>query len=57
MVKTLCFHFRGHGFSPWSGNLISPRPCSIAKKKKKREREKVLEVSLTLSGNMQLLVP
>ena len=40
MVKTLCFHFRGHGFSPWSGNLRSPRPCSIAKKKKKkRERE------------------
>ena len=20
VVKILCFHFRGHGFNPWSGN-------------------------------------
>ena len=20
VVKTPCFHFRGHGFDPWSGN-------------------------------------
>ena len=54
MVKTLCFHFSEHGFNPWSGNLRSPRPCGIAIKKKK---EKVLEISLTLPGNMQVLVP
>ena len=20
VVRTVCFHFRGHGFDPWSGN-------------------------------------
>ena len=39
MVKTLCFHYRGHGFHPWPGELRSHMPCCIVKKKK-REREK-----------------
>ena len=34
MVKTLCFHYRGHGFDPWSRELRSHMPCGTAKKKK-----------------------
>ena len=36
MVKTLYFHYRGRGFSPWLGNLRSLRPLDEAKKKKKK---------------------
>ena len=34
VVKTLHFHCRGHGFSPWLGNK-DPTCCSTAKGKKK----------------------
>ena len=37
IARTLCFHCRGHGFEPWSGN--SDPASHVAKKKKKRERE------------------
>ena len=33
VVKTPCFHCRGHGFNPWSGNFRMLR--GVAKKKKK----------------------
>ena len=34
VVKTLCFHCRGHGFDPWSGKFHMP--CGATKKLKKR---------------------
>ena len=37
MVRTLCFHCRGRGFNPWSGELRSYTAHSMAKKKKKNE--------------------
>ena len=39
VLKTPCFHCRGHGLDPWSRELRSHMPHSAAKKKKKRERE------------------
>ena len=34
MVKTPCFHCRGHGFDPWSGNEDPAyMPHSVDKKK------------------------
>ena len=32
VVKTFCFHCRGHGFQPWLGKFCVPR--GVAKKKK-----------------------
>ena len=32
VVRTPCFHCRGHRFDPWSGNLRSCMPCGAAKK-------------------------
>ena len=43
MVKTLCFHCRGHGFHPWSGELRSHIPCCIVKTKKKKKIERERE--------------
>ena len=37
MLKTLCFHCRGHGFDPWLGKFC--RLQGAANKKKKREKE------------------
>ena len=37
MVKTLYFHFREHGFNPWSGNLRSPQALRYSQKTKKRK--------------------
>ena len=37
VVKTLSFHFTGHGFDPWFGKFCVLRS---AVKKKKRERER-----------------
>ena len=33
MVRTLCFHCRGPGFNPWSGNQDSASHAVWAKKK------------------------
>ena len=33
MVRTPGFHFRGHGFNPWSGNY-NPTYQTVKKKKK-----------------------
>ena len=38
VLKTPCFHCRGHGLDPWSRELRSHMPHSAAKKKKKSER-------------------
>ena len=35
VVKTPCFHCRGHGFDPWSGNS-DPTHCVMWPDKKKR---------------------
>ena len=35
MVKTPCFHCRGHGFDPLVGELRTPRDAWRGKKKKK----------------------
>ena len=37
MVKTLCFHCRGHGFDPWSVNYD---PLSFAVRPKERKGKK-----------------
>ena len=39
MVKTPQFHYRGHGFNPWSGN--QDLTCHVAwpKKKEKKKRK------------------
>ena len=34
MLKTPCFHCKGHRFNPWVGELRSCMLCSVAKKKK-----------------------
>ena len=36
VVRTPCFHCRGPGFDPWSGNE-DPTSCAAGQKKKKKE--------------------
>ena len=40
MVKTACFHCRGHRFHPWLGNLRSHMLRGLAKKFLKRRKRK-----------------
>ena len=42
VVKTPCFHCRGHGFDPWLGKI--PMPHGVTGKKKKKEERKKLQV-------------
>ena len=39
MVRTPCFHCRGHGFDPWLGKLRSRKPCDVAEKTHLNYRE------------------
>ena len=39
VVKTPCFHCRGHRFNPWQGNLTSHTLPDAVKKKKKKKVE------------------
>ena len=50
MVKTLHFHWRGRGFSPWLGNLRSLMPLDAAKKKKKKKCEGRIELLSALKN-------
>ena len=36
VVKTPCFHCRGHRFNPWSGNYDPACPKARPKKRKKK---------------------
>lgn len=49
VVKTACFHFRRHGFDPFSKELKSHKQCCAAKKKKKR-----IPVGLVIKGDTPL---
>ena len=35
MLKTLCFHCRGHGFDPWLGKFCRPQGAANKKREKK----------------------
>ena len=50
IARTLCFHCRGHGFEPWSGNSD---PASHVAKKKKKKRERDLFNTITLYFNYE----
>ena len=39
VVRTLCSHFPGPGFNPWSRNW-DPTSCVVWPKKKEKEKEK-----------------
>ena len=39
VVKTPCFHCRGHRFDPWLGKIPMPHGVT-GKKKKKKEKER-----------------
>ena len=41
VVRTPCFHCKGHGFDPWLGNYRSYMP-SLAAKEKKKNKTKTL---------------
>ena len=41
VVRALCFHCRGHGFDPWSGNQDSTSHMARPKKKKKNQKERI----------------
>ena len=42
MVRTPCFHRRAHGFDPWSRELRSRKPCSVAKNKQTNKKHKTI---------------
>ena len=44
VVKTLCFHFKEHGFNPWSGNL-DPTNCTVWQKIKIKKPKLLLILS------------
>ena len=43
MVKAPCFHCRGHGFNPWSGNL---RSCMLLGEEKKQVNQFIILISV-----------
>ena len=45
VVRTLCFHCQGPGFSPWSGNYDPHKPRGTAKKKSVRVN-KIVKVEM-----------
>ena len=42
VVKTPCFHCRGHGFDPWPGKFHMPGSGQKRKKKTKTRKPKIL---------------
>ena len=58
VVKTPCFHCRGHGFNPWSGTKIPHATAWLKKKKMRWERKggfrddpKVFDFSSWMAGD------
>lgn len=51
VVKTLSFHFTGHGFDPWFGKFCVL--CSAVKKKKKREKDMEPTAEVQLGDHTQ----
>ena len=43
VVKAPCFHCRGHGFNPWSGNL---RSCMLLSEEKKQVNQFIILISV-----------
>ena len=52
MVRAPCFHCRGYGFDPWSGNLDPISRMAQPKKKLKKKTKKMFLLSEFLTVGM-----